>query len=281
MERHVRAISRTMGQPAIYMARMGLDGSSGHHRAQRLTKLELHITNAAIDAIKRRHGFTDLNIYGQSGGASLIGGLLAMRTDFNCAVPGSGGLVAWPSEITSNKSTADLALHKINPYDGIPKIVQRSRAKIMVVTDPRDQTVKRNYQDPFVHALRHAGRQVEQFYVNSSDPKHHDVTNYAQAVTRECVRGSTHDQIVRVLADREQKIRLAKQQIADRKRSPPPAAAPIPTQPRPALPSVPPAEAPLPRPSPRQAQPSTPGGPQRECKAYFPLIGINVTVPCA
>jgi hypothetical protein len=46
----------------------------------------------------------------------------------------------------------------------------------MVVTDPRDQIVKRNYQDPFVHALRHAGRQVEQFYVTTSDPKHHGVS---------------------------------------------------------------------------------------------------------
>jgi hypothetical protein len=110
MERRVREISREMGQPAIYMARMGVDGSSGHH-AQRRTKLELHITNAAIDAIKRRHGFIDLNMYGQSGGADLIGGLLAMRTDINCAVPGSGGLVAWPSDLKWNKSRADPALH--------------------------------------------------------------------------------------------------------------------------------------------------------------------------
>jgi len=286
MERRVREISRTMDQPAIYMARMGLDGSSGHH-AQRRTKLELHVTNAAIDAIKRRHGFTDLNMYGQSGGASLVGALLSMRTDINCAVPGSGRLVANANAIKRNNSTTDPALHIMNPYDGIPVIVQRSRAKIMVVTDPRDEAVTRDHQDPFVHSLLRAGRQVEQYYVNASDPKHHGVAKYALAVTRECVRGSTHDQIARVLADVEQKIQTAQptpNRTPEHRGPTPPLATPKPTQPAPA-PARPevryaaPQEPP--RPSARQAQPIEPAAPPKECRTYFPLVGKNVTVPCA
>ena len=109
LDRHARNISRLMGQPAVYLARMGLDGSSGHH-AQRRTMLELQVTNAAIEFIKRRHGFARLNMYGQSGGASLIGSLLAMRDDLNCVVPGSGRLVALPSSIEKNKSIARSAL---------------------------------------------------------------------------------------------------------------------------------------------------------------------------
>jgi hypothetical protein len=287
MERHAGVISRTMGQPAIYMARMGLDGSSGHH-AQRRTKLELHITNAAIDAIKRRHGITDLNMYGQSGGASLVGALLSMRTDINCAVPGSGRLVANPNAIKQNNSISDPALHIMNPYDGIPVIVQRSRAKILVVTDPRDQAVTRDHQDPFVQALLRAGRQAEQFYVTASDPKHHGVARYALAVTGECVRGSTHDQIARVLADVEQKIQTAQptpNRAPERSRAPaPPIGTPMPTlpAPTPARPEVryaAPQEPP--RPFARQAQPAESAASPRECKAYFPLVGMNVTVPCA
>ena len=284
MERRVREISRTMGQPAIYMARMGLDGSSGHH-AQRRTKLELHVTNAAIDAIKGRHGFTDLNMYGQSGGASLVGALLSMRTDINCAVPGSGRLVANATAIKRNNSTADPALHVMNPYDGIPVIVRRSQAKIMVVTDPRDEAVTRDHQDPFVQALQRAGRQVEQYYVNASDPKHHGVAKYALAVTRECARGSTHDQIARVLADVEQKIQTAQptpNRAPEHSRGPtPPLATPKPTQPAP-TPARPEVRYAAPQePSARQAQPIEPAAPPKECRAYFPLVGKNVTVPCA
>jgi len=41
---------------AIYLARIGIDGTSGNH-VFRKTLLELHLMNAALDAIKQRHGF--------------------------------------------------------------------------------------------------------------------------------------------------------------------------------------------------------------------------------
>jgi hypothetical protein len=211
MDRAARKISRLMGQPGIYLARMGLDGSSGHH-AQRHTNLELQITNEAIEAIKRHHGFARLNIYGQSGGASLIGGLVAMRNDLNCAVPGSGRLVASQSSITRNNSVADPALAIINPYDGVAEIARNSTAKIWLVTDPDDSVVMRKYQDPFVWGLRDAGRQVDQFYVSAADPQHHGVVKYAAAAVRECIRGSTREQVAEVLANVAQKIAEARSQ---------------------------------------------------------------------
>src|SRR5262245_61145973 len=55
LDRAAHSFSKTLGQPVVYMARMGLDGSSGYH-TQRRTKLELMITNAAIEVIKARHG---------------------------------------------------------------------------------------------------------------------------------------------------------------------------------------------------------------------------------
>ena len=185
--------------------------SSGHH-AQRRTILELQVTNGAIKSIKRRHGFARLNMYGQSGGASLIGSLLAMRDDLNCAVPGSGRLVALPSSIEKNKSIADAALAIINPYSGIGEIARKSTAKIMLVTDPDDAVVMRRYQDPFVWALRDGGRHVDQFYVSAIDPEHHGVVKYAAAAMRECIRGSNSDQVATELANVARKIAEARSQ---------------------------------------------------------------------
>jgi hypothetical protein len=85
-----RDISRTTGTTAIFLARMGIDGSSGSHRERR-TMLELRVMNAALDALKRRHGYEGFHLVGQSGGSTLIGGILALRDDIGCAVPGSDG----------------------------------------------------------------------------------------------------------------------------------------------------------------------------------------------
>jgi hypothetical protein len=278
LERKARSISQDIGQPAIYIARMGLDGSSGHH-AHRRTKLELHVTNAAIDAIKRRHAFTSFNMVGQSGGSTLIGSLLALRNDINCAVPGAGRLQAKAESIRRNRLKSDPAMLIINPSDGISNIVRASTAKIMVVTDPEDQRVTREHQDPFVQALRNAGRQIEQFYVSADDPLHHGVSRFAFVVARECVRGTAPGQIARLLADPVPKAGPIEPapQPTDRARTPP-------APPRVVTPS------PTPMPVPRHTQPQDPSRSlpsaaepiesQRQCQRYLPLIGRNVIVPC-
>jgi len=199
LERRAKSISMQVKQPAIYLARMGLDGSSGHH-AQRRTKLELHITNAAISAIMRRHGFTTVNVFGQSGGSSLIGAMLSMRNDINCAISGSGRLVAKARAIARNRFQPDPALRVMNPADGISGIAKNSLARIIVLTDPDDKAVTREHQDPFGDALQNKGHRIEQFYVSARDEKHHGVTKLALATTRECIRGKMHDEIAEILA---------------------------------------------------------------------------------
>jgi hypothetical protein len=76
---------------AIYLARIGVEGTSGNHTARK-TLLELNLMNAALDAIKQRHGFEGFHLVGQSGGAKLVGGLIGLRRDVACAVSGSGPL---------------------------------------------------------------------------------------------------------------------------------------------------------------------------------------------
>ena len=77
------------GTTAIYLARIGVGGSSGHH-SQRRTMVELHAYSRALDALKERYKFEGFDLIGQSGGSTLIATMLAFRTDIRCAVLGSG-----------------------------------------------------------------------------------------------------------------------------------------------------------------------------------------------
>ena len=120
--------------PAIYLARAGLDGSSGDHRI-RHSVLELNVTNAALDAIKKRHGFGGFHLIGQSGGSMLVGGMLALRNDIGCAVIGSVR-----SPCASRRGARPTpARDYFDVADAIPTIAQRRATRILVVTDPAGQ----------------------------------------------------------------------------------------------------------------------------------------------
>jgi hypothetical protein len=188
------AMSRRFKGPAIYLARVGLDGSSGFH-AIRHSMLELYATNQALEAIKRRHRFAGFHLIGQSGGATLVGGLLGLRNDIGCAVPGSGNLVQ-----VGNVKRPDSPAAWIDPAAMAPAIVKTSSARILVVTDPRDQVVPAERQSSFVTRLRDAGGSAEQFFVEATDDRHHGVTLYAIYATDACIRGASNEQIARGLA---------------------------------------------------------------------------------
>jgi hypothetical protein len=208
----VRDISRTTGTTAIFLSRMGIDGSSGSHRERR-TMLELRVMNAALDALKRRHGYEGFQLVGQSGGSTLIGGILALRDDIGCAVPGSGRL----ARLRETRQPHDPALRRLDPSSMIPGIV-RSRARILVVTDPSDQVVHREHQDTFIKDLEQAGGHIDQFYVRARDEKHHGVSTYAIFVTAGCMRGESYRQIARNLDEQvAEKIKARRKAKAQEK----------------------------------------------------------------
>src|SRR5262245_30560158 len=64
-------LSRQTKTTGIYLARVGLDGSSGDHRV-RHSVLELTVMHAALDAIKQRHQFDGFHLVGQSGGSQIV-----------------------------------------------------------------------------------------------------------------------------------------------------------------------------------------------------------------
>jgi len=208
----VRDVSRTTGTTAIYLARMGLDGSSGYHRERR-TMLELSVMNAALDALKRKHDYEGFHLVGQSGGSTLIGAILALRDDIGCAVPGSGRL----ARLRETRPSHDPALQRLDPSSMIPATVH-SKARILVVTDPRDRVVQREHQETFIEDLEEAGGHIDQFYVHARDENHHGVSDYAIFVTAGCMRGKSYEQIARTLNEQvAEKVRARKRAKAAEK----------------------------------------------------------------
>ncbi len=189
-----RNLSRRTGTTAIILGRMGLDGSSGHHGLRR-TMLELRVTSAALDAIKERHGYRGFHLFGNSGGSTLIGGLLALRGDIGCAVPGSGRLAL----LTDAKKVDTPALERFDPVKMIPAILSHNSARIIVLTDPQDKVVPRQNQSEFVERFRASGGRIERFYVSSTSETHHGLTAYSALVVKHCVLNESHDEIRRKL----------------------------------------------------------------------------------
>jgi hypothetical protein len=193
-------VSRWSKTTAIYVARIGVDGSSGF-AGNRRTYLELYMINAALDAIRKRHGFRGFHLVGQSGGAGLIGGLLGLRTDIGCAVPGAGRL----ARLTHRPQGRPHLEQIIDPIQRVPNVVRNRPRRVIVVTDPQDATVPERHQTAFVQALRRAGYAAEQFFVETYGENRHGVTPYAILVVAACVRNMSNQQIAAALTQFQQR----------------------------------------------------------------------------
>jgi hypothetical protein len=76
--------AKALGHPFIILARPGYYGSSGVANEQ-YRRREILLVNAALDAIKQRHGIARFGVSSQSGGGPALGGILALRDDVPCA----------------------------------------------------------------------------------------------------------------------------------------------------------------------------------------------------
>jgi hypothetical protein len=188
------AFSKLARTTAIYVGRIGVDGTSGNHMS-RGSQLELDLMGAALDAIKRRHGFEGFHLAGQSGGSKIAGGLIQLRRDIGCAVLGSGRLVAneYPKSKDPGKSYFD-------PTQNISQLVQNRAIRLFVVTDKADKRVPAAQQSSFVDRLRRAGHPVPQYFVETTDELRHGVLPYTELVTAGCVLERPEEEIARALA---------------------------------------------------------------------------------
>jgi hypothetical protein len=183
------AFSKLTKTTAIYLARIGVDGTSGNH-VYRKSVLELHLMDAALDAIKQRHGFEGFHLAGQSGGSMLVTGLAGLRNDVRCVVAGSGRLV-WDPHATSK----DPARTLFDPVEFFPSIARNNSVRFRVVTDAADQISPVKQQTEFVIKLRHAGHDAPQYFVTATDPNHHGVVAYTELVAAGCILGKSESDI--------------------------------------------------------------------------------------
>jgi hypothetical protein len=186
------AFSRQAKTTAIYLARVGVEGSSGDHRL-RHSVLELQTTNAALDAIKQKHHFAGFHLLGQSGGAHLVAGLVALRQDIGCAVIGSGPLAPVRRPSVPDKPWLD----HFNPASELAAIARNRVSRIMVVTDPADKKVSARNQTAFVRMVEQTGRPVEQFMVQATDENRHGVVAYSRLALSGCLRGASTEEVTR------------------------------------------------------------------------------------
>jgi hypothetical protein len=209
LEKSAARISKETRGPAIYLARPGIDGSSGNHR-HRGSELELLILNAALDGIKQRHQFRGFHLAGQSRGAGMVGALLGVRRDIGCAVPGSGSLSY--SRILPKEDPV------LRLYDASARAqsVARNGARILVITDPEDKITGLNQQTRFVERVRSAGAAVEHYFVRATDEKRHGTMAYQIIALGGCVRGEPKSMIAQSLAE-EVRTRLAAASAKQRK----------------------------------------------------------------
>jgi hypothetical protein len=188
--------SRAAKTTAIYLARIGVDGTSGNHMSRK-TVLELELMNAALDALKQRYGYEGFHLAGQSGGSKIVAGLIGLRRDVACAVMGSGPLVA-----QDERKSTDPGRTAFDATENISQVAQNRSLRPILVTDKVDKTVPLAQQTGYVDRLRKAGRQVPQVFVEAPetiDAKHHGVAVYTELVTAGCVLGRTDDEITRAV----------------------------------------------------------------------------------
>jgi hypothetical protein len=180
---------------AIYLARIGVDGTSGNH-VWRKTVLELQLMNAALELIKQRYGFEGFHLVGQSGGSKLLGGLIELRRDIACAVAGSGRL----DDAAAGGKSGDPTHTYFDVSRNIAPVVQNRALRVMLVTDPADKFVPLAQQAGFVEKMRQAGRPVPEFMVQAVDDGHHGVVEYSRLVMAGCVLGKTDADITNAVS---------------------------------------------------------------------------------
>jgi hypothetical protein len=99
-----------------------------------------------------------------------------------------------------HSASPEPAWRYVDPSEFVAPIAANRSARILVVTDPADQTSPVEWQMIFVRKLRHPGREVDQFFVQALDDHRHDVSGYSLLAVSECLRGSPTPEITRKLA---------------------------------------------------------------------------------
>ena len=181
---------------AIYLGRIGVEGTSGTHLSRK-TLVELNLIDVALEALQLRYQFEGFHLFGESGGGRLVFGLAQMRRDVGCLISGSGQIV---TSRTVAVRAGDPGRTYFDITGKVPLLAQNRALRMMVISDPNDQQVPTAAQQtPMVQTLRQAGHVVPHLLVEATDPKHHGVIDYGAIAMGGCVLGRSDADIAQAI----------------------------------------------------------------------------------
>lgn len=192
------------GVPVFLMARPGMYGSSGNHGEDRHTLAEVDLLDAALTALKQRHGLRDFVLSGFSSGGLIVANLLARRHDIRCAVIASA-----PLDLTlfhrgpNGMLTEDFALREAALADPMRSVDEiRPGAEIFVIGDSRDRSVPHAAWGAWVRAARAEGLSVTEAAIRGGDrpelgggPTYHITARWSLEVAYGCATGWTAERL--------------------------------------------------------------------------------------
>ena len=216
------SIAKGNGFAVVVLGRPGVMGSTGaNHWSDRRTPIEAQLINAAVTAIKEKHGYSRIHIAGQSGGGGLVGALLSLgRNDLDCVAISSGAtavrmrtidfLGAQATRDTTGRSVSEA----YDPYDYVDKVVPDQKRHIYIIADRQDKRVSFRSQEAFKDKLAKASHHVFLIETVSLDTvNHHGLGTQARRVTGWCAAGFSDEVIAgKVRANEPSHLVFVKQQ---------------------------------------------------------------------
>jgi pimeloyl-ACP methyl ester carboxylesterase len=185
----------------VYVARLGLQGSSGNH-SERAKPKETMVMNAATTLLKARLGLDSIALVGQSRGATIAASLLTLgRKDVTCAILGSGALSLVDLEYKQARSPAIKARMSKTLYDPashVGSIEPDPMRRIFVLGDPADNLTPLAQQIQFAKSLKAAGHNAVAIEVDGDE--HHGVSKWTIPAAGACLNNLTDDLIIRAVA---------------------------------------------------------------------------------
>ena len=192
--------AKALGHPFIILARPGYYGSSGVANEQ-YRRREVLLVNAALDAIKQRHGIARFGVSSQSGGGPSLAGILSLRSDVDCAAFSSSLTAFDEREQALKEAMRGPPLHQVTPdaYDPIRETASlrpRPELRIFVVGDPNDKLIPLAAQQAYFEALKHQGIRTAMTTSTAVGDSHHSLGATGQHAVGWCIDGLSDDEIL-------------------------------------------------------------------------------------
>jgi len=201
----------------VYVARLGLQGSSGDHRRRRQPH-ETAIMGVVTKTLMQRLGLDSVALAGQSGGSTIAAALLEMKQPgIACAVLGSGAFSLTDLEYANRTkkgarvNKAALARTMYDPSKHVAEIAADPARRIFVVGDAQDQKAAFPQQADFAASLKAAGHHAELLQVGAAAPDHHSTARYTLPTAGACLNRLPDDKIARAVANMQPKPPAAEQ----------------------------------------------------------------------